>query len=363
MTAALLKRALEGSWRRSCPPLDMAVEDLTIVAQLAMRAGASGLVWRRLGNALRDTAVGEQLRRAYYGCVLKNELHRRELKNAVEALNGAGIDAVLVKGWALEDLYPEPGLRPCGDIDLCVRRAHYRRADELMQKPEYREMLVDLHSGFDKFYDRRIDEVWARSRLKDLDGVGIRVLAPEDSLRFLCIHMLRHGANRALWGCDIAAAVEAAGSEFDWEMCLGEDRKQAGWTASAIALVCDMLGVDKTGLPDRIRNTRAPGWMIAAVEAEWARPFGFRLQIRRGLRLSLSSLAELKHHWPNPVEATVEMGGNFDKGARWLYQAGCLGRRAAAYAAQSVGLMETPRARGRRGTAEKAEVKTPKNAG
>jgi hypothetical protein len=136
---------------------------------------------------------------------------------------------------------------------------------------------------------------------------------------------------------------------------LGEDRKQAGWTASAIALVCDMLGVDKTGLPDRIRNARLPEWMIAAVEAEWARPFGFRLQTRRGLRLSLSSLSELKRHWPNPVEATVEMGGNFNKSPRWLYQAGCFGRRAAAYAAQSVGLMETPRARKQREDAEQTE--------
>ncbi|MBX3278740.1 MAG: nucleotidyltransferase family protein [Acidobacteria bacterium] len=362
MKAALLKRALEGSWRRSCTPLDLRAEELSAAADLAVRAGVAGLVWRRLDASSRAGAAGEELRRSYYGCVLKNELHRRELKTAVEALGRAGIDAVLVKGWALEDLYPEPGLRPCGDIDLCVRRADYRRADELMQMPEYREMIVDLHSGFDKFYDRRIDEVWARSRLKDLDGVGIRVLAPEDSLRFLCIHMLRHGANRALWGCDIAAAVEAAGAGFDWDVCLGEDRKQAGWTASAIALVCDMLGVDKTGLPDRIRNTRLPGWMIAAVEAEWAQPFGFRLQIRRGLRLSLSSLTELKRHWPNPVEATVEMGGNFNESPRWLYQAGCLGRRTAAYAAQSVGLMETPRARVKRGTAESAEMKTRKNA-
>ena len=45
-------------------------------------------------------------------------------------------------------------------------------------------------------------------------GLDVRVLSPEDDLRFLCLHLLRHGAVQPLWLCDICVLLEARANDF-----------------------------------------------------------------------------------------------------------------------------------------------------
>ena len=49
-----------------------------------------------------------------------------------EALSGALIDLLPVKGWYLRHLYEVPELRTCGDIDILIRREDRARVHELM---------------------------------------------------------------------------------------------------------------------------------------------------------------------------------------------------------------------------------------
>jgi hypothetical protein len=49
----------------------------------------------------------------------------------------------------------------------------------------------------------------------ELNGAKIRILGAEDHLRLLCLHLLKHGAWRPLWLCDVAAALESRPSSFD----------------------------------------------------------------------------------------------------------------------------------------------------
>jgi hypothetical protein len=75
-----------------------------------------------------------------------------------------------------------------------------------------------------------------------MGDIPVKVLSPEDHLSMLCVHFLGHGGWRPIWLCDIAAAMESLTESFDWQTCLGEDTRRAGWILSALACAHEILG-------------------------------------------------------------------------------------------------------------------------
>ena len=130
---------------------------------------------------------------------LQNARQERRIVKAITLLRSAGVEPLLVKGWAVARLYPEHGLRPYGDIDLCVRPEQYAVALAALGAPEAETAMVDLHNGLPWLHRPSLDDVYERSQLVPLSDVDVRILGPEDHLRYICIHMLQHGAHRALW--------------------------------------------------------------------------------------------------------------------------------------------------------------------
>src|SRR5205823_7319953 len=122
---------------------------------------------------------------------------------------------------------------------------------------------VDLHTDFSPgqrghalMKDCRVDELYDRSQLVPLGGAEVRVLGPEDHLRFLCLHLLGHGAWRPLWLCDIAVALEARPPDFDWDHCLGGDPRRSDWVACSLGVAHQLLGarVDDTPIAERAQR-------------------------------------------------------------------------------------------------------------
>jgi hypothetical protein len=136
-------------------------------------------------------------------------------------LRAASVEAILAKGWAAASFYETRRLRPSGDIDICVRAADFQVAQAVLSSPEASDCWVDLHKSFSEIGDRSIDDLFARSKIVQLGSEEIRTLGAEDHLALLCIHLLKHGAWRPLWLCDIAAAVESLAESFDWDIFLG----------------------------------------------------------------------------------------------------------------------------------------------
>lgn len=134
-----------------------------------------------------------------------------------------------------------PGLRPAGDIDLCVRPEQYEKAQRVIQKTEARRSHIDLHKGFAKLDLEKIDCLFARSQLVKVDETEVRVLGAEDHLRLVCNHLLGHGACQAVWLCDVAVAVETRLESFDWQICFSDNHQQANWVACAILLAHKLL--------------------------------------------------------------------------------------------------------------------------
>jgi hypothetical protein len=307
----LVAAALVGAWRPAPAPRTLLPHDLAAVAPLLLRTGGGGLGWWRVRHAgwAPDAALFE-LQQAYRLHTLQACLHEDRLRAVLALLRSRGVDAILSKGWAVARLYPEPGLRPYGDLDLCVPPGQESAAEAVLREAGGRAAGVDLHRGIPELEDRTWEEVYRRSRLARLGDGSVRILGPEDQLRLLCLHLLRHGAWRPLWLCDLGAALESGPPDFDWDYCLSGDRRLSAWVRCALGLAVRLLGA-RVAPPEMA--ARVPRWLLAGVLRQWGaetagdshsrdeRPLASYLRRPAGL------LRALRCRWPNPVEAAVKM--------------------------------------------------------
>jgi len=318
-------RFLSGSWNGSSSSITS--DELGQICELITTCGAGGLGWWKLRETnLKDSQIGELFQAQYRFQTLKAGLHELHLKKVIPLLRANGVEPLVVKGWATARLYPESGMRPYLDLDLCVTPEDSERAHQVLKSGECDECLVDLHVGFGKFYDQRTDEIFANSRLIKLDDLDVRVLAPEDDLRFLCLHLLRHGAMQPLWLCDVAVLLEAHGNELDWDRCLSGPRRQADWVACALGIGHHLLGLNLGDSPVARRASEMPGWLIETVLEEWGTPLKSLPQLVMYVRDPRSWLrgffTEFLRHWPNAIEATMTMEGPFNRLPRLPFQIG-----------------------------------------
>ena len=291
---------------------------------MLLSTGAAGLGWWRVRSSeLRTTAAAHELRQAYRLYTLQAGRQERKIVQAITRLRSAGVEPLLVKGWAVARLYPERGLRPYGDIDMCVRPEQYEVAAAALAAPAAETVMVDLHEGLPQLHRPSLDDVYARSQLIPLGDIDVRILGPEDHLRYMCVHMLQHGLHRALWLCDIAVVLESLPEDFDWEYLLRGDRRAAGWVASTLCLAHELLGARLEGIPAEDRGKHLPRWLLPSVLRQWSIREHYMLDsqsIAYSLRHPAHLLKTLRLRWPNPIQATVHVGAPFNELPRLPFQ-------------------------------------------
>ena len=334
--STLVSTILAGSWRKSdFPSLNLSESQLDEVVPLLYGSGAGALGWWRVRSTeLRTNSSAEVLHQAYRLQVLQSGIHEEKIEKVFSILRRAAIDAILIKGWAAAGLYPERGLRPYGDIDLVVRPEQYERASSLLASPEANDCWVDLHKNISELDDRPLGELFERSRLHSLGEQTVRVLSSEDHLALLAVHMLKHGAWRPLWLCDIGAAIESLSPDFDWSICLGGNRIRSDWIACAIGLAHDLLGAETNHIAAMARTKEVPHWLIQNVRKQWEHPFAGNqapmnhpVPMAYVLRHPRTLPEALRQRWPDPILATVSVNGQFNHLPRLPYQlSNCLAR-------------------------------------
>jgi hypothetical protein len=299
-----------------------------------LASGAGALVWHRARRSASGGLVTEEFHHAYRLNILHAAIQERTIERAAVVLLSAGIEPVLVKGWAAARLYPDPGWRPRGDIDFCVRSAEFAAAETALKALNGERPVVDLHVGFTKFGGGNFAAIHASAHPVRFGEATVRVPSPEDHLRALCVHLLREGAWRPLWLCDVAAAVESRHPEFDWDRCLSENATRASWVLSAIRLAHELLGANVSATPAAERGRPLPRWLVPTILKEWGSPRPsmsqrHRVPMATYLHRPLGRLKDLRYHWPNPIEATVGLCRPFSELPRLPFQLGhCLGRAA-----------------------------------
>jgi hypothetical protein len=273
-------------------------------------------------SELGSTTAAHELQQAYRFHTLQNARTEHRIVETIARLRSAGVDPLLVKGWAVSRLYAERGLRPYGDIDLCVRPDEYAIAAATLATLGDEMGIVDLHQGLRQVHRPSLDDVYERSQLVPLGDIDARILGPEDHLRYVCVHMLEHGAYRALWLCDIAVMVESLPEDFDWDYLVRGNRRHAGWVASTLALAHQLLGASLDALPTAERGGRVPRWLVPTVLSQWSTREHYMESpsMAYSLRHPTELPKSLRLRWPNPIQATVRVGGPFNDLPRLPFQ-------------------------------------------
>ena len=324
---SLVAAALQGAWRPSPPAPRLSPAELNEIAPLLIGRGAGGLGWWAVrGSPLAESAGAQRLKQAYGLNLLRASVHRRELKHVVRILRSAGVEPLPVKGWSMGRLYPDEGLRPFGDIDLWVGPEQYGMASAALAGRECPgDLQVDLQRRLLDLRDHPAEELRRRARqatLEDLEEV--RVLGPEDHLRLLCLHLLRHGASRPSWLCDVGLLLESLPPGFDWEYCLSGERRRSEAVILVLALAHALLGASLEEAPQQVKDVSLPTWLLPAVLRHWGGPYRILPRVMTLWASPLEMVAALGERWPNPIEATVLLNAPFNQMPRLPFQLGFL---------------------------------------
>lgn len=255
--------------------------------------------------------------------IIQYKFQEHKLVNIFDFFRKHQIEPILIKGWAAARNYPMKEERVFLDADICVDPRDYERTLEILENSKEQTSLVDLHRGLRHLDTVEWENLFANTRLVDLEGTSIRLLRPEDHLRVMCVHWLNDGGAFRERLQDIRYAVENRADDFDWDRCLNVvDKKRRRWIICAIGLAHKYAGleVDDTPIAEEVQDL--PRWLIKTVEREWSDDTKLiRLQECVWDRKEL--FRQLKKRFPpNAIQATVEVNGEFDNRPRIFYQIG-----------------------------------------
>lgn len=100
--------------------------------------------------------VRQTLQYAHYSALVANTLALEAAARLSAQLAAAGVDVVALKGVALlTTVYPSPGARPLGDIDLWVRAGDAARAEGVLRQADYADLPHQRARGPQRFLAER----------------------------------------------------------------------------------------------------------------------------------------------------------------------------------------------------------------
>lgn len=253
---------------------------------------------------------------------LTYKVHEHYLEKAWMRFENAGFKPILIKGWAAAQFYTDPIKRRYNDIDLIIEPDKYDEAMEFLASFD-ENTAIDLHKGARQLDSLSYESLYANSQTIKCGKTEVRVLRPEDHLRVLCVHWLTDGGAYKIRLWDIYYAVKNRPADFDWERCLNEiSPTRRKWIVCTIGLACKYLGlnVEDTPIADEVKDI--PQWLIKTVEKEWKSdvklmPLHYFLHDKKNLFRQIK-----KRFPPNPIQATIDMEGEFDNRPRIFYQIG-----------------------------------------
>jgi hypothetical protein len=322
----LFSTILRGSWRASPnPEPPFSIDQLDEVTPLLYDSGSAALGWWRVRNTkLRDSPSAELLHQAFRLQVLFAKTHEIKVQKIFRLLRAASVEPIILKGWAIGHLYPQLGLRPSGDIDLFVKREEYASARKVVASEEARDCWVDLHARIFELSDRDPKGLFLRSQLLPCGNAEVRILSAEDHFALLAVHLLKHGAWRPMWLCDLGLLLESMPEDFDWKLCLGRNKRHSNWILSAVGLANKLLDAQIQNKEVDALSREIPDWLVTAVLKQWEKPFREfheSLPLMAGyLRRPVNFVREIPNRWPNPIVATINVRGKFNNYPRAPYQ-------------------------------------------
>jgi hypothetical protein len=207
------------------------------------------------------------------------------LGRVLTALSDSGVPALVLKGPALgNSIYPNSMLRPYGDLDIVCRESDWTTTHATLASMGF-EPVDGLSAPPPKVWDRKAyyhtqyyrpneailvevhydlwqiglrpklgDEFWRRAVPVTIAGTAARMLAPEDQVLHLCVHLHHHGYKRLIWFTDLALLLRGC-PDLDWKYVVWAAQQEGVGPSIYYGLtyLAQLLGV------------AAPGWVLDAL--------------------------------------------------------------------------------------------------
>ncbi len=278
------------------------------VLDLSYVHGVTGLLHRRLRASPRWEGLPEEVRREldryHHAMRFAHFAIARQLGELLDLAAAHGLSPIVLKGAALAaTAYPDPTLRPMGDIDLLTTRDRLDAMLAIMAELQYRQVPlyynddfnsergyhfryadpqrgrqpVELHWDLASRLERRnrltpaaLEDCTVRARVVLLAGAPTRearILTPTAQMVYLAAHAATegHALGRLIWLADVAA-VGRTMTVADWEATidLAHRARAKAATFLALALAQNLLSAP---VPQRvITELRPPRCVLQALE-------------------------------------------------------------------------------------------------
>ena len=266
---------------------------------LALAHGVEALLWEALAESSGAAAkLRDALEPRVRAAATRDLFVRRDLQVVVDALDAAGVPALITKGTAVAyTVYAHPWLRPRTDTDLLVRHKDvpaaslalqgcgYSRSDVLstgeLVSHQYAfertdangvRHVLDLHW---KIVNPQViadaltfDQLWCDAQVATSIGPNAHVPSTIGSIALACVHRLahHHGNDRLIWLYDLKLlAASLRPGEWSALRDLACANRIAGFCLDGLRSAKERLGSE---LPPEIENALA-----AAAPAEPSRAF------------------------------------------------------------------------------------------
>ena len=241
--------------------------DWQLVLDAASRELLTALAWSRSGLFIRRHAGADVVstwRRAAMAAQVRGERQLELLREAASTLDGAGVDAVVLKGLPLGlRLYGDPFVRCSADIDFYVPADERERAAATLRKLGWRstdgtapwheawssvrggvEYHLELHSALVSDHLVHVGAPAPISARAVIAGVELPVYVGDFLAPYLAVHLATHQMPPMLWLVDFATL---------WSSLSDAARARAA-SAAATARVAGYLtwAVERAGLVERV---------------------------------------------------------------------------------------------------------------
>lgn len=287
--ASWVRRATEGERPRLSAALLAQFRELPVkeVARLAERHRVTPWLYAALSADQANAPPPEQLSLLQAITVertVRTLAQYASLATLLAELGDRAIDTVVLKGPAIADrYYPDPALRPYGDVDLLLHSEDVAVAADLLLDAGYeekigghdplhpqhgvfqrmffhpaRQLVVELHVDHFQVGLRPvgIDDLWTRSVEVSFEGMQTRALEPNDLFVYLCVHLHRHGFDRLIWFKDLDLMMRR--EQLDWDVITARAAEE-GYRDS-VAYTIELTSV--------VLRTPLPAGARAIVEAQ-----------------------------------------------------------------------------------------------
>lgn len=319
--------------------------DWAVLFRLATAQGVSAIAWdglvrlRREGQLPAEYELPRALKLQWAMQVSKIEQrYERQLRSATELADyfaQNGVRTVVLKGFAISELYPIPNHRECGDLD-CFLCGDYERGNQLAEALgakvrrdfykhshiEYKRLMVENHqfctairgANERKVFERHLQQLLGEGMNHRLACSVLEIPSSDFNVLFLTAHGMSHFLSEGLklrHLCDWVCLLQERSGEINWQM-INEWTKQMAYdcfVATMTALAVSHLGLSVVGaelqtdnryadrvLTDMLRidlsifnsgkSRMAQRWMM--VRNRFSAIWKYRLIYRRSLMVDLA---------------------------------------------------------------------------